>query len=87
MPKKKIPTKDEVFEVFVDELKDYGIGLNGDIEGFKTQLHKSFKKFLGKDEYKDKYLFEFIFLAVDDILDNDLPSQVSDNAPMGQAAE
>lgn len=86
MLKRKLPNKHEVFAALVEELTEYGVAVSGNIDGFKTELHKSFKKFLGKQEYKDKYLYEFIFMVADDLLEDELPSQVSDCVPEGQPA-
>ena len=87
MSKRRLPNKDVVFETLKEELMEQGILISGDIEKFKVELHRSFKQFLGKREYKDKYLFEFVFIAVDDLLEEDIPSQVSDNAPQSKAAK
>jgi hypothetical protein len=87
MPKVPIPNKDELFNALVDELSLSEIHLTGNIEGFKATLHESFLEYLGRKVYKDKYLYEFIFLAIDSLLLEDIPSQVSDNAPKAEAAK
>jgi hypothetical protein len=87
MLKRKLPTKDEVFAALKEELDEYGVIIAGNISAFKVELHKSFKKFLGKQPYKDKHLYEFVFMAVDDLLEEELPSQVSDCAPEARATK
>lgn len=87
MPNKKLPSRDQVFDAFAEELEEQGAALSGDIKKFKITLHNSFKKFLGKREYKEKYLFEFVFITVDSILEENIPSQVSDCAVPARAAE
>jgi hypothetical protein len=87
MPKKKLPSRNEVFDAFTEELEEQGAALSGDTKKFKITLHNSFKRFLGNREYKDKYLFEFIFITVDNIIEENTPSQVSDCAIPARAAE
>jgi hypothetical protein len=87
MSRKKLPTRNEVFKVFEEELEEQGAALSGDVGKFKIVLHNSFKKFLGEKEYKEKYLFEFVFIAVGNLLEDEVPSQVSDRAIPAHAAE
>lgn len=87
MPSKKIPTRNEVFQAFEEELEEQGLALEGDVRKLKIVLHNSFKKFLAGREYKEKHLFEFVFIAVGNLVEDEVPSQVSDRAIPAHAAE
>jgi hypothetical protein len=86
MKKVSIPTKEQLMEVFIDELRDCEIGIAGEIEAFSTNLYKSFRKYIKGREYKDKLLYEFVFGTVDDLLYDDSPSQRTDSSLRQQAA-
>lgn len=86
MKKSKIPTEKELMDLVVDELKDYEIGLSGEIESFSKSLYKSFKRYIKGIEYKDKLLYEFVFLTIDTLLYDSSPSQRTDNGIVQEAA-
>lgn len=86
MKKTKIPTEKELIELLVEELKEYEIGLSGEVELFSKNLYKSFKRFIRGIEYKDKLMYEFVFLTVDTLLYDTLPSQRTDSSTCQKAA-
>jgi hypothetical protein len=86
MKKTKIPTEKQLVELLVDELKEYEIGLAGELEVFSKNLYKSFKRYIRGMEYKDKLLYEFVFLTVDTLLYDTMPSQRTDSSTAQVAA-
>jgi hypothetical protein len=86
MKKTKIPTEKQLVELLVDELKEYEIGLAGELEVFSKNLYKSFKRYIRGIEYKDKLLYEFVFLTVDTLLYDTMPSQRTDSSTAQVAA-
>lgn len=86
MKKTKIPTEKQLVELLVDELKEYEIGLAGELEVFSKNLYKSFKRYIRGIEYKDKLLYEFVFLTVDTLLYDTIPSQRTDSSTAQVAA-
>lgn len=86
MKKTKIPTEKQLVELLVDELKEYEIGLAGELEVFSKNLYKSFKRYIRGIEYKDKLLYEFVFLTVDTLLYDTMPSQRTDSSTAQAAA-
>lgn len=86
MKKTKIPTEKQLVELLVDELKEYEIGLAGELEVFSKNLYKSFKRYIRGMEYKDKLLYEFVFLTVDTLLYDTIPSQRTDSSTAQVAA-
>lgn len=86
MKKTKIPTEKQLVDLLVDELSEYEIGLSGEIEVFSKNLYKSFKRYIRGMEYKDKLLYEFVFLTVDTLLYDTIPSQRTDSSTAQVAA-
>lgn len=86
MNKIPIPTRKELFEFLVEELKERNVGLQGDLDNFSKSLHRSFKKYIKGQEYKDKLFYEFIFITIDTLFDTSMPLHVTDNAVECRAA-
>lgn len=79
MSKIKLPNPEELYAMLEKELEDQEVALTGDIEQFKKELYKDFKKYIKINEVDEFIVEDYIEDVIYDLVYDDTPHRVTDN--------